>query len=292
MRLFFATLALLLFMGCPMDPEAKEDETIRTLVDAEFSFAEASVAEGMKPAFLTFLADSAVVFRPGPVDGRAWFSERPPNPGTLNWWPQYADISNAGDLGFTTGPWVYSDSAGTPVAYGHYVSVWQKQPSNNWRVVLDAGITHGQSFAFDSTVTLADREIAGEDVVARAAARAGLQQADQALIQHLGSEAPDSTVLMAFWADGVRGYRESRVPVRGRHDLQTLGAGETDSLRWIRRASDVAASGDLGYSYGSLRRVGAAGERAEEDIGGYLRIWRRLPSGTWVVVLDLASALP
>ncbi|HMB91232.1 MAG TPA: hypothetical protein VKP65_10320, partial [Rhodothermales bacterium] len=272
--MLFAALTLLLFTGCPMDPETDADEAIRTLVDAEFSFAQASVAEGMRASFLTFLGDSATVFRPGPVNGRAWFTERPSNPGTLNWWPRYADLSNASDLGFTTGPWVYSDSAGTPVAYGHYVSVWQKQPSDIWRIVLDAGITHGQSFTYDSTVTLADRGIAVEEVTERAAARAGLQQADQSLIQLLESAAPDSTTLMAFWADDVRGYREGQVPVRGKHELEALRGGETDSLRWIALASSVAQSGDLGYSYGSIHRTEPAGPPAQDAIGGYLRIWR------------------
>src|SRR6185436_6071280 len=76
-----------------------------SLVDSEKNFASASVAKGTKEAFLGVLADDSIIFRPNAVPGRKWFQENPAAPSQLNWAPEYADISIAGDLGYTTGPW-------------------------------------------------------------------------------------------------------------------------------------------------------------------------------------------
>ena len=78
---------------------------------------------GNKVRVLEYLAAESIIFNPMPTDGRAVYTERPALPGTLVWHPLFADITDTGDLGYTTGPWTFSDSLGTPVAYGHYVSV-------------------------------------------------------------------------------------------------------------------------------------------------------------------------
>ena len=118
-------------------------DRLAELVDAEREFARTSVASGMREAFLTFMADDAIVFRPHPVNAKSWYSERPDAPGVLDWVPVFADISLAGDLGYTTGPWEYVvEQSDTPTAYGHYVSVWRKQPDGSWRVVIDLGTVH------------------------------------------------------------------------------------------------------------------------------------------------------
>ena len=89
-------------------PAPAEDPALESLIAAERGFAKSSVESGMKPAFAAHLAENGIVFRPGPVNGlRAWQS-RPLTDAVLEWAPAYAEVSGAGDLGFTSGPWAYS----------------------------------------------------------------------------------------------------------------------------------------------------------------------------------------
>jgi ketosteroid isomerase-like protein len=66
-------------------------------------------------------------------------------------------------------------------------------------------------------------------------------------------------------------------------------ADSTFALIWEPHDADVAASGDLGYTFGrwESRRVGADGDRVRT--GSYVTLWRRQPDGAWRVVLDIGS---
>src|SRR5436309_4119002 len=113
------------------------DDSTATVVDAERSFARYSVEHGMREAFLQFLADDAILFRPLPVNGKKWFEGRPPAPGALLWQPTYARVSEAGDLGVTSGPWEFKPSDTTAASsFGHFLTVWRKQADGTWRVEL------------------------------------------------------------------------------------------------------------------------------------------------------------
>ena len=96
----FGVLAL-----CAASPSFASD--LEDLVEAERGFAKAATTDGMRDAFLAVLSEDAVLFRPDPVSGRDWFEANPPPPGVLAWEPVHAEVSKAGDLGYTTGPWRY-----------------------------------------------------------------------------------------------------------------------------------------------------------------------------------------
>ena len=64
--------------------------------------------------------------------------------------------------------------------------------------------------------------------------------------------------------------------------------GSNISLTWAPEKIDVAASGDLGYTYGKytfIRRDSAGREQARST-GYYRTIWKRQPDGSWRYVLD------
>src|SRR5688572_32583805 len=99
---------------------------LRSLVEAERAFSRTSVAKGIRDSFLLYLADDGILFRPHPVNGKKWMGEQPSRPGVLTWQPIYADISRAGDLGYTTGPWEFRQRGADDklVGQGNYITIW------------------------------------------------------------------------------------------------------------------------------------------------------------------------
>src|SRR3712207_8977944 len=59
------------------------------------------------------------------------FRSRGAVPGLLTWQPAYADMSRAGDLGYTFGPWEFRPKSleEKPTGHGHFVTVWRRQRS-------------------------------------------------------------------------------------------------------------------------------------------------------------------
>src|SRR4029077_11527739 len=74
---------------------------IDSLIEAERGFSALSVAKGMRPAFLACLADDAVMFRPGPINGKQSWLARADEPGVLEWAPEFVELSGTGDMGFS-----------------------------------------------------------------------------------------------------------------------------------------------------------------------------------------------
>src|SRR5262245_6609682 len=105
----------------------------QVVVDSERAFSRLAGEKGIRTAFLTFLAEDSIVFQDKPMPGREVYEKRPEGQGVLFWLPVVADISAAGDLGYSTGPWEYSPKPGEkPVAFGEFSSIWKKQADGTW----------------------------------------------------------------------------------------------------------------------------------------------------------------
>jgi ketosteroid isomerase-like protein len=116
----------------------------RALVEMERSFAKAAATNGTRAAFLEFLAEDGIIFQPGPVNGKQVWNARPNRKGLLSWEPVFADVSSAGDLGYTTGPWEFRPNGpeDKPAAFGQYFTIWKKQSDGSWKAALDRGVTN------------------------------------------------------------------------------------------------------------------------------------------------------
>src|SRR5690606_25323349 len=113
------------------------------LAATERLFAVTSVDSGMTVAFLRFLIEEAVVFRPGPISGKRWYIDRSKTTASCNWHPGFMHYASTGYLGYSTGPWDYRSSrADTTSYYGHFVSIWQRQADGHYQVMADLGIDH------------------------------------------------------------------------------------------------------------------------------------------------------
>jgi ketosteroid isomerase-like protein len=136
---------VLLLSAC--DETKRHERLTRELLDIDIGFAEQSSAKGSHAAFLEYIDDSCVLLRPNrkPVLGRAKIEEMfstPDTSFTLNWDPQFAEVSQSGDLGYTYGIYtIQMDSPEGPVVTkeGTYVTIWKKDKNGTWKFVLDTG---------------------------------------------------------------------------------------------------------------------------------------------------------
>src|SRR5215211_864139 len=130
---------------------AQAQSSLHDMVKTEQAFSKMAEEQNARDAFVAFIADDGLLFRPGAVNGKQWMQEHPVPPSDKNpllaWQPAFAGMSVSGDLGFTTGPWeLKADrSDQTPSGYGHFVTVWKKQADGSWKFVVDLGIDHPQS---------------------------------------------------------------------------------------------------------------------------------------------------
>src|SRR5262249_24941180 len=104
--------------AAPQTTPPPEVGGVASLVAAERAFAKRSVDPGIKPAFLANVAEVAIIFRPGPVNAQEWFKNHGGATGTLAWAPDLAAVANTGDLGYTSGPWSYTEEGKT--ICGHF----------------------------------------------------------------------------------------------------------------------------------------------------------------------------
>jgi ketosteroid isomerase-like protein len=68
---------------------------------------------------------------------------------------------------------------------------------------------------------------------------------------------------------------------------------EGTSLTWSPVKADMAASGDLGYTYGTyvFKHKDKSGKLIT-DYGKYTSIWRKQKDGSWKVVVDMGNSSP
>jgi ketosteroid isomerase-like protein len=290
------TIAVLIGMTAFINPaglaqkESPRMQSRRALVQMEHDFAKAAATKGTRDAFLEFLADDGIIFQPGPVNGKKFWTERQPRKGLLSWEPIFADVSRAGDLGYTTGPWEFRPNGpeDQPVAFGQYFTIWKKQNDGSWKAVLDRGVSSDRAFSSKVLEFPFKDETSTHgfmfDVARGKALILKLEDEFSALSARSGAPAAFDHYL----ADDVRMLRQNVAPLSGKNNTLILISTNTGTLTWKPALADVSASGDLGYSYGlfELRKHDVVVEH-----GSYVRVWKKKGSD-WRVVADVMSPDP
>lgn len=137
----FAAALPLMILACTPAPDAA------VLLAADSAF-DAAVASGGSQAWVDTFADGGAMIQEGvgEIRGQAaileavGYLDQPDM--SLRWTPDRADIAASGDLGWTTGSYVFraTDPEGNPIeGRGRYVSIWRRQEDGRWKVVMDLG---------------------------------------------------------------------------------------------------------------------------------------------------------
>jgi ketosteroid isomerase-like protein len=118
---------------------------MQRLYSAEQNFGQLAARKGPKFAFLEALADDSIVFRPGPVNGKQfWSASDDKSPARMTRNIAWADISSTGAMGYTTGSWeLYPNGKeDSSTQFGEYVTIWERKPDGIFRATLDISIMH------------------------------------------------------------------------------------------------------------------------------------------------------
>jgi len=292
---FMILLASIRLAGSTSDQAgSKPDDAWRSalvaIVESERAFSRAAAEKGTKEAFLAFMSEEAVLFRPQPVLGVQWMKERPASPGVLSWRPVFADVSTAGDLGYTTGPYELKKSPAEPVAasFGNYVTIWQRQPNSSWRVAIDLGTSNPPPAKplpdFDS---LRAKYVGNKDQGMGADAVSTLLTSLDRRLSSLSAAKGPAEALRSHVAKEARFMRAGRQPAVGSREVEALLPAEPGIWTWHPAKSGGAISGDLGYTYGTFQLREDKSGKGPEQSGYYLRIWKRQLGDEWKIVLDI-----
>ena len=281
MRLKFVAIVIVLALNVIAQGQSALQEMVKT----EQAFSKMAEEQNAREAFMAFIADDGLLFRPGAVNGKKWMLEHPlptsDKKPLLAWQPAYAGMAASGDMGFTTGPWEAKADINDekPQGYGHFVTVWKKQADGSWKFVVDLGISHPQSGGPLTLWTPAEtpnKEFKPVDVpIAREALLERDRNYAAAVLRHGFAKS-----YAAYAARGVRLYRANNLPFIGREASIEQLSKTTGEVKLIPIGGDVSSAGDLGYTHGTYE---AANER-----GSYVRIWKK-QNGLWRIVMDVTN---
>jgi len=133
----------LILTACNVDIQSHNiDVMAAELLQTDKDFAALSQNTDPKQAFAYYLAPNAIMIpRAGdPIEGyQAAIASFGKEPGfDLIWQPQFAEVAESGDMGWTWGRYQLLVE-GVELHSGKYINIWARQPDGSWQVRLDMG---------------------------------------------------------------------------------------------------------------------------------------------------------
>jgi ketosteroid isomerase-like protein len=283
------TLLLCLLAG-PFVVRAAEPgpaEAARAMVESERKFYRTGQEKETRAAFLAFLADDAVIFRPGPVNGKEVWAKRAETGLDLIWEPTFAAIARSANFGYTTGPakWRANKKEEKFLGYGHFVSIWKKQ-KDGWKVALDLGIENPEPAGKPEPLRMSVPNDSSNGKIDFDAGRKALQEAQQKFAEAAKTNSGEAAFGIA--AEEIRAYRDGSFPAVGKNAARALLKTKAGKMSFEPMGGDMSDSADLAYTYGkySVSRDGSS------EAGHFFQIWQTDVAGSWKLVLDWQQALP
>jgi ketosteroid isomerase-like protein len=293
-------LSIILFsLAYAAAAQEKAQSALDAMVEAERRFCRAAVENGIRDAFIANLADDATLFRPYAVAGKKWMIDHPAAGGLLTWEPIFADVSRAGDFGYTTGPWEFRRTGpdDKEVAHGNFITVWKKQADGSWKATVDVGIDNPPPAL--KAATLQTPKLPGKDAanhkrvdieksVDIESERAALSLRDREF-SNASAAGGALKAYDAYLSNEARIFRDNLAPMIGKQSARALLSAVSGTLSWQPAKADVSSAGDLGYTFGVAELKKGGPEKIEYS--NYVRIWKK-QAGVWMVVLDIMKSAP
>jgi len=139
---FFLFMVLATSCSKHIDKDAVKKEIYRT----EKAFEKMTHEKGIAEAFYFYADPEAVIKREndtlikGKENIKVYYNSKNLKNATVDWTPDYIDVSDCGTLGYTYGKYVWKTENKDGVITEHkgvFHTVWKKQKDNTWRYVWD-----------------------------------------------------------------------------------------------------------------------------------------------------------
>jgi hypothetical protein len=293
MNKYFAIL-LIVFIFTTAAGQTKTD--LQKLVETEIAFAAAAEVKGTKAAFLEFLADDGLIFRPEARNGKDFWETQSPSISLLSWSPAWADVSSDGSLGYTTGGWALypKGRSEAPTVFGEYVTIWKKQENGVYRAVLDIGISHPKPEENVSKSSLASSRTAAAWKSPDDAGAGETKIQSKVTINHLTdifSKRYLSDSLFRYLATDAIVLREGHMPFVGK----TKAFLELEKYeRNFPLEGYLNFDGKISEKYGNMMYAYGVYKLTYDDKTvsrwNFLQIWK-YRENRWQIVLDLFAPL-
>ncbi|MBL8522527.1 MAG: nuclear transport factor 2 family protein [Betaproteobacteria bacterium] len=257
----------------------------RDLATEEGKFAAWSVKHGMRDAFVEFFADDSILLRPDIVNGREFMRARTNPPIVLDWRTTLSVMSASGDLGMSTGPWINTSKADpkAPASYGQFFSVWQKQKSGEWKVLVDHGISHEKPPV--------DLPLAAHDLAATAASSPPSFDAEKWFAER-GNAVGAQVAYREVIDERSRLLRPDRLPMDGTARISEYLNSLSGKWTWTTQRQGTSNAGDLSWSIGTYAWQSSAGA---SEAGHFIRVWVRDAkelSARWKIAGEILTPRP
>ncbi len=267
---------------------------------ADQTYADRSLEIGRHQAFLEFLGQGSVVFRDGPVNALELYSSESFSGNEISWEAHYIDVSRAGDLGLSAGPLVIINPGDDPDQdlYGHLISIWRKQ-GIRWELMADLAVLIPGYLSMDVQPNFEDTRPVLEETAPPFVALSDpdametLIEADLTFGRSINFRG-GRRALLRWGMENSRVYLPGMAPAVGAEDASTVYGAFLDTqleatipIALNHVGGFLAASQELGYTYGAMQEEGAteeAGFRAN-----YLRFWRLSVAGEWRIAVEVLS---
>jgi len=262
---------------------ARAQSELQQLFDTEKAFQRVAAEKGVRSAYLDFLADDAIIFRPDAVNGKEFWKAREDQASRVVRSTAYADISSNGMLGYTTGSWqmFLKNKAEAPPQVGQFVTIWEKKPDGKYRASVDIGISHdGPYVAETSGVPQTGKS---RDLNKRnwSAADPSMNFLKLSMSSKAAASAYDK-----FAAENIRFLRDGEPPIIGKKKV----VRETKHYKSLDFPKKVALfqSADMAYVWNPC--VFSNNNEGTEK-GNCLQVWK-LADRKWTVVVGVFARLP
>lgn len=296
MKIFFLFSIFFLISFSNLKAQSELMDDLKNLINTEKAFAEMAITQNTVKAFYHFLADDGIVFNPEIINGKSLYKDAKPSESQLIWRPVYADISKSGDLGLSTGPFEVKRRKGEKsIAFGHFVSVWEKQPSKEWRNVIDIGISHEYTDSYPDDCEYPYelkkiKKIKDSRSQNKDAFRDELCMSEENFLQEINSNGLKESFIK-FSDKNVKLYRNNHLPVTGIQQAVKLLDLNRKEIKSKTVGTKTSASGDFGYTYGVMTHINI--KNVKNNIrSSFLRVWKKNKSGSWKIILDLTKEIP
>jgi ketosteroid isomerase-like protein len=265
---------------------------LQDLAAAERAFAAETVKVGFRDGFIKYFADDGIGFGPHPERTKEVLQKRPAptGPRTLifNWQPMFGDISAAGDMGYTTGPVLFTPQGpdAKPPWHGIYFSVWQKQADGTWKVAIDMGVDTPEAVApINTRFTPAPSFKNGlPPNPMKGTLEDDYRRLDSNLSDSISKRSPAAAYVL-FLDRHFRVHRKGIMPIT---DTAHLGA-VLNQTKFEFIDGKISTSNDFAFTYGKYMTVN---DPKGTEIGYYIHVWRRDDAGYWKLVVDVQNPLP